>query len=507
MMHGDNKFEHPISVLFDVGDARRIVGQFKLKRGELFDSNVVSITDDDFFHIDDGGCLHGVSEAGRVSLLNCVTGGPLGSTHWEKFAIHHGDVSFRYALFGKRHVTADERCIRGIQFTLEGVDSSVFMHDKFERFGHIPDPHPEILDAIRRRRPDHLKGDFVQGQAMVSYFTGDWDALSKFETVLGNVRVGRSMLVDFFGTSMKNALPVSVDFDDDPTTLERAWEKMREIRQFFAWMMGYAPAWKEVFVFTSRQNEAGLRADPDGMFELFGPNEWKEVPEDARRYGTLIDASRNPGHFADVMTNWLERNANANRRNANTRFFGCLWGASGRVLEDAIVSAANTFDLLPNEDKPDAQALSGDVPDILNDATTKIKDTMAAGTQKEDVLNALGRIRTNKRLRDIVEHRARVVLDHFGEETLKSLNDVIRLAVLCRNYYTHGADSGPAGNVDFSDPNVAIFLTKTLEFVYGASELLLCGWDPAKSVSDEWHPLGGYVKFYDYNRSVVLEQK
>ncbi len=507
LMLREDKYERPIGVLFNTGEGRRIAGQLKLERGNLFDCNVVSIADDRFGHVADGGSLHGVSKAGKVSLLDCVRGGMLGMTGGGDFSMRHGDVSFRYALFGKRHVAIDEKCIRGIQFTLEGLESSVFMHDKYERFGHLHDPDESVLKAIERTRPEHLKGDFVKGQAMVSYFTGDWDFLPRFETVLGTVHVGRSMQVDFFGRSMEDTPRITVDFDDDPTTLQGAWEKMREIRQFFAWMMGYAPGWKDVVVFTSPLDEDGFRADADGEIEVFGPNEWKEVSEAGRQCGTLIDASLHPGHFREVMAKWLERNGNAKRRSANTRFFGCIRGTSERVIEDGIVSAANTFDLLPSEDKPEAQPLPDGVQAVLHDASEKVKDQLASGAQREDVLNALGRIRKNKRLRDIVEHRAEIVLNHFGADRLKQLKEVIGLAVKCRNYYTHGPDDQDSADVNYADFGVVYFLTETLEFIYGASELLSCGWNPSHSVRDEWHPLGGYVRFYDNKRSVVLGLK
>ena len=503
MMLGDDRYKGPIWALFDVGDSRRISGQLKLKRGGLLDSNVVSIADDEIVQIPDGGSLHGISVAGRVSLLDCVSGGVLGSTSWGDFVIHHGDVSFRYALFGMRHVAADEKCIRGIEFTLEGVESSVFMQDKFERFGCLHDPDDEILDAIERRRPDYLKGDFVKGKAMVSYFTGDWDYLPRFKTVLGTVRVGRSIQADMLGRTMEDTPRISIDFDDDPTTLEGAWEKMRDARQFFAWMMGYAPAWKDVMVFTSELNEDGFRVDRDGHLEVFGPNEWKEVPENARRCGTLINASGNPEHFVEVMGTWLERNDDPKRKRANARFFGCLGGISGRVMEDGIVSAANTFELLPAEDKPQAKPLAKDVFDILKDATDKVKDAMTPGDRREDVLNSLGKVRANKRLRDIVEHRAAVVLNYFGRDKLENLQGMIRLAVQCRNYYTHGGDETNAVAVDFGDIDVVYFLTETLEFIYGASELLECGWDAATSLADEFHPIGGYVRSYDHYRSAL----
>lgn len=503
MRHGNEKYGHPIGVLFDVGNERRVAGQLLLKRGDLFDSNVVSISDDRFLHIRDDESLHGVSEAGRVSLLECVRGHVLGATRWDDFAIHHGDVSFRYALFGKRHITADDHCLWGIEFSLEGVDTTVFAHDRFERFGFLPDPDDEILDVIKKKRPDYLKGEFVKGQATVSYFTGKRDYLPRFETVLGTVHVGRSIQVDLFGQRMLEAPRISIEFDDEPTTLEGAWEKMRKVWQFFAWMMGYAPGWKDVGVFTSKPDDNDLRRYADGLFEVFGPNEWKETPEVEKQCGTLIDASSNPDHFVNVMRNWLERNSDPRRKEANSRFFGCIRGTTNRVLEDGIISAANTFDLLPAEDKPEAEPLADEVVSVLDRAKREIRSAMTDGSRKNDVLNELGRIRTNKRLRDIVEHRAAVVLEHFGRDKLQDLEKFIRLAVQCRNHYTHGGAALKKNDVNFGDFAVVVFLTRTLEFVYGASELLRCGWDPTTSLADEWHPIGGYVKDYNRRRTVV----
>ena len=502
-MFREDKYERPIGVLFDSKDGRRIAGQLKLTRSDLFDSNVVSITNDDFVHIDSGGSLNGISEEGKVSLLDCVRGGTLGRTHRDDLVIHHGDVSFRYALFGSRHLSVDETCIHGIQFTLEGAESSVFLNDKFKRFGHLYNPDEAVLRAIERTRPDYLEGEFVRGKAMVSYFTGDWDFLPGFDTVLGTVRVGRSMQIDLFGRVVEDAQHIAVDFDD-PTNLEGTWGKMREIRQFFGWMMGYAPRWKDVLIFTSQPEEHGFREDVSSEIEVYGPNELKEVPEVARQRGTLIDASQHPEHFMEVMAKWLQRNGNARRNHANARFFGCFPGASDRFVEDRIVSAANTFDLLPNEDKPETEPLPENVLDILTDASKKAKCCMPPGAHRDDVLNGLGFIRRNKRLRHIVEHRAEIVLNRFGSHRLRDLEKIIGLAVKCRNYYTHGPGGPEPADVDYTDVNVVVCLAETLEFIYGVSELLLCGWDPDKSVRDEWHPLGGYVESYDAKCRMVM---
>ncbi len=504
MLPRDDKYKRPIGVLFSAKEGRRITGQLSLKKGDILDSNVVSVADDEFFHVPEGGSLHGVSEAGMVSVLDCLRGGTLGSTSWADFTIHHEDLSFRYALFGMRHIAIDEECIWGIQFTLEGADASVFMHDKHEKFGHLHNPDETILDAIERTRPKYLRGEFVKGKAMVSYFTGHWDFLPRFETVLGTVHVGRLMQIGSFGRTMESTPRITIEFDQHPVTLERAWEKMRQIRQFFTWMMGYVPRWKDVMIFTSGVNGDGSRRDTDGDLEVFAPNEWEEMPEGAREYGTLIDASRHPDHFVEVMQNWLKRNSNARRKSANARFSSCFPGTASRVIEDGIVSAANTFDLLPDEDKPDAEPLPDSVLEILAEAVTKAKCCMPRGAQREDVLGALGTIRRNKRLRHIVEHRAEIVLDHFGNDRLKQLNHVIRLAVKCRNYYTHGPGDQDLGDADCADFQVVLFLTATLEFIYGASELLLCGWNSATSARDQWHPLRGYIESYEAKRSTVL---
>ena len=504
MSRRDSWYKRPIGVLFETEEGRRIDGQLRLKRGGLFDSNVVGLVDDAFFNVADGSSLHGISEAGRVSLIDCVQGGMLSQSLWGDFELHHGDVSFRYALFGNQHITKDDECIRRIQFTLEGAESSVFMHDRSDKFGHLLDPDQEILDAIVRNRPDNPKGEFVKGKAMVSYFTGDWYFLPQFTTVLGTVYVERLMRMDNIGRSMKDTPRVTVDFDDEPTTLEGAWEKMREIRQFFAWMMGYSPGWKDVQVFASSVDEEGNRADLDCCLDAFGPNEWKQVPGNTWQFGTLIDASRYPNHFMEVMGKWLQRNKSGEKKSANARFFSSIRGVSDRFVEDSIVSAANTFDLLPNQEKPKVQPLPDNVIATLNCAKEKIKCQMYSGEQREDVLTALGQIRTNRRLRAIVEHRAEIVLEHFGADTLKNLKRVIKMAVECRNHYTHGPRNRISNNIDYTDIKVVLFLSNTLEFIFAASELLHCGWDSKKSVGSEWHPIGGYVKTYNSRCSTVL---
>ena len=493
-------YEQPIGVKFRrENDGREISGQLTLTKGDLFNSNVVQLVDDKSFHIKDHEFLHGISAAGKVSLIDCVNGHPLAQTSWGDFDIHHGDVCFRYAIFGKKHITADQECIHGMQFALEGLRSSVFATDVHRTFGHISKPSKKITEAIAQHKPRHLPGRFVRDSATVSYFTGNSEFLASFETVLGTIRIMRVIHADFFGRGMVDTPIIVVDFLDNPTTLDGAWEKMRIIRQFFAWMIGYIPDWEDTVVYTAPLCDRTYATDDS--LDVFSVEDGFIEPRRTRRYDSLIDASENPQHFVEVMQKWLIRNDDEERSDANARFFSSL--AARRYLEDGIVSAANTFDLLPEEDKPHQSELPRAVLGVLRNASKEIKKIcMEKPFERNSVLNALGNIRANSSLRAVVGHRARVVLNHCADNELRGLSEVIQLAVKCRNYYTHGT-SESKGRTSLSDPSVVRFLTDTLEFIYGTSELLLCGWDMSKCGRGS-HPLTRYIREYDYNRTVTL---
>ena len=492
MLFGDDNDKHAVAMLLDGREGRTVAGQLDLTRDDF--GNVVRVFAEGHLYVQEHGCLKGISEAGKVSLLDCVEGRLPAQTFGNEYTLSHGNMVFRYALFGSRHISSEEACLRRIQFTIEGAGSSVLALQRSKR--PIFEPHQEIIDAINRKKPDYLEGDDLRNIRSMVVFTEDGELLPRTRTVLGNIGAFRVRLASY-GLDASDSYAISIEFDDEPTTMEGAWAKMRDVRQFFTWMMGYAPAWKDVTVFASTDGEdVGLR--------VFGPNEWKDVPEQVNVYGSLIDASSHSDHFMKVMRNWLERNADARRRSANARFFGCFRGTHDRFVEDGIVSAANMFDLLPDEDKPQPTPLPEGVLSMLKDTIKNIGTAMSKHPERDEVLTALGYVKANKSLGDVVKHRARTVTDHFGQDKLKNLDDDIRLAVRCRNHYTHGPRSRDTGGVDFSDFEVVHFLTRTLEFIYGASELLLCGWDTNTSTADVWHPLGGFVKSYDRSRAILM---
>ncbi len=476
------RYRHPFGVLLDLGDGREISGQINLS--EHLGDNAASLYDKDDFTVQRGSSLCGTCQYGMVSLLDCYPRNRV-VTQQGSAPFFRSDLSFRYAVFGTRHLCPEERTIRSIHFTFAEIDA-ILSNRRFDAFGQLLDPHDDIIDAIERNRPDHQTGSFRKnGSAMVFYFTGKHELLPQTPTPLGAISATRTLHIDAASPTVEDVPYITIDFDDHPATLAGAFQKMMIVRQFCAWMIGYTPRWKDVRVFTGELVDGAYRTreegHPDTGLEVFAPMRVGGDESEGNNGSwpdALIDASQDPDHFMAVMKVWLERNSDPQRMRANNRFFGSMSGMPKRTVEDGICAAANTFDLLPPSDKPNTAPISHDIKDILREAGKRIKKLPnLEHSEREEVLNQLGRIRAYVNLRQVIEPRADLVLQCVGERTLPHMDRVIRAAVLCRNYFTHGTDDGRSGDVDIADPSVALFLTRSLRCVYAMSELLSCGWD------------------------------
>ena len=498
------RFRHPFGALLDLGDGREVAGQINLSERELGD-NAATLYDNDDFTVQAGSSLYGTCQYGMVSLLECYHRSRI-VTRRSSGPFFRSDLSFRYALFGTRHLRPEDRTIRSIHFTFAEIDA-ILSNRRFDAFGQVLDPHDEIIGAIERNRPDHHTGSFrTDGSAMVFYFTGKHELLPKTATQLGAISAARTLHIDAASPAVEDVPYITIDFDDHPTTLADAFQKMMIVRQFCAWMIGYTPKWKDVRIFTGELVDGSYRTReggyPDNGLEVFAPVGFRgDEPESSNGSwpDALIDASQEPDHFMTVMKVWLERNSDPRRMRANNRFFGSISGMPKRTVEDGICAAANTFDLLPSSDKPNTVPISQDIKDILSEAGRRIKKLQNLDpSEREEVLNQLGRIRAYVNLRQVIEPRADLVRQCVGESTLPHLDKVIGAAVLCRNYFTHGTDDGRSGDVDIADPSVALFLTRSLRFVYAMSELLSCGWDFVDWINSVRmnHSLARYLREY-----------
>ena len=477
--HDENPYDDSIGAVFDLGD-HDLHGRIILEQGEFPYASTTSVFEDKLISIPPGSDLHGISERGRVSLLSCYNGnGLLVSDEGKRPVVSEGgltSISIRseYAVFGNECLDRHDPVIRGMRFAFEDFHT-MLDHASLApaAFGSIVDPDPNIIKTIEEHGPSHAPSMRDHDNPLIFYFTGKYEILPTVNTVLGSISALRDLHVTMSaGTNANDAPYVNIDFDDEPVTLDGAVAKMNTMRQFFAWIVGYAPKWKDVRVFKGRRlNDAYHRVNdngnPDSGFNVFTSDFGGTTSQQATPSGghTLISPSRQPGHFMDVMKTWLERNNE--RAHANRTFFASARGMFTTVIEDRMCAAANIFDQLPVADRPHKKAKMLDV----------------------------ARFRYQK-----------VIRRHLD---LPRMADVVESAVSCRNHITHGMATGNTHGVDYSDLRAVTFLTDALRFAYGVSELLECGWDMKQwqQLPLKWHhPFGRFIESYDETLGAVMPQ-
>ena len=475
--HGENPYEKSIGAVFDLGNDQDLHGRIVLDQKKLSYASTTRIFEDKWVSIPPGSDLHGTSEKGRVSLLSCYGGVGLAPDDVRRPGVLDGgstSVSLKseYAVFGNEYINRDDRVIRGMRFAFDDfhtiLDHTSLGHDAF---GSIVNPDPHILEALNEHKPSYAPSVGEHDRPWIFYFTGKYEVLPTAHTVLGSISALRNLHVTMSGgTSVSDAPYVNIDFDDEPVTLDGAVTKMNTIRQFFAWIVGYAPKWRDVRVFKGKKlPQEGYRVNdngnPDTGFDVFtsyfgGTTYRRRAPSGGH---TLISPYRQSHHFMDIMEEWLARNGE--RAQPNRTFFASTRGMFTTVVEDRMCAAANIFDQLPVCDKPHRRA----------------------------------------RMFDVARHRyQKVIRPHFK---LPSMEKVIESAVNCRQHIEHGSARGRTHGVDYSDLGAVGFLTDALRFVYGASELLDCGWDFehwAQHPLRREHPFGRFLESYGTVLSAVM---
>lgn len=478
--HGENPYGKSIGAVFDLGMNQRLHGRIVLDHEDLMYASTTKIFDNKPFDIPHGSSIHGVSERGKVSLLSCYGGsfGPLASPEgMQREPVWSGassscDLRSEYVVFGNEYLRRNDPVIVGIRFAFEDFHG-LLDNLSGDSFGCIVDADRRILEAIERHKPHGAPGGLSEyDKPWILYFNGRYELLPTAQTVLGSISVLRILHVTMSGGANASDAPyLKISFDGPSVTLDGAVERMHAVRQFFSWMSGYAPKWTDVRVLAGR-------TPPEGEHRLV-TDEGKAIEEldvftsyfggassGARRLGNmLVSPMRQPNHFMEVMTNWLERNVE--RARPNRTFFASTDGMFTTVFEDRMCAAANVFDQLPVVDRPSRQA----------------------------------------RMFDVARHRYQRVIR--PRVALPRMEEVIRSAVSCRQHITHGSTTSETHGVDYADLGAVDFLTEALRFVYGVSELLDCGWE-----IEHWlqrplkrdHPFGRFLESYEEVLSAVMPQ-
>ena len=462
--HGEDPYEESIGAVFDVGNDRELHGRITLDKETLSYASTTKIFENKLVSIPSGSDLHGTSERGHVSLLSCYGGsGIFVHDDGQQPAILDGgstsaNIRSEYAVFGREHLKRDDAEIRSMRFVFDGFHEMLDNPHSRDAFGHIFEPDERLIDAIEKHKGSGNPSAGGYGRPWVFYCNRKVEVLPTVQTVLGAVSAQRMFHVTTSeGTKASDVRYMTVEFGDEPVTLEQAIQKMNIIRQFFAWTVGYAPKWKNVLVFKD-ENSTGF----DVFTSSFGGTTSDLGTAGIPTGQTLISPFFRPNHFMEVLKSWLARNSDRGR--PNRMFFASMRGMFTTVMDDTMCAAANVFDQLPATDRP-GRSMNAHQLDV---ARHRYKKTI------------------RPRLRS-----------HFE---LPRMEQVIESAINCRHHITHGFAKGNTHGADYSNPDVVMFLSAALRFVYGASELLDCAWD-----MDHWlslrfkreHPFGLFLHSYD----------
>ena len=466
--HYEDPFEGSIGARFDLDQStgvkfglgavnrRYLNGRITLSNERGVSAATTQVFDVDEFDVSHDSDLYGGSERGLVSLISCYRG---------RFRFSHGirgsaissTIHSSYAVFGSSHLNRDDPVIRNVTFGFD--DLHTYFHGTRPSHTSITlrDVHPSIVDAIDKHKPDYMKTSPTQyDHPHVLCFDGRHDLLPTIQTSIGRVSLrclihGRKSA----GVGFNDELYISIDTSMDPVKMDDAIMNAHKVRNFFSWMIGYAPTYKRMMIFKGDNPFGDQKGAYDPGLDVFLSHRGGITVDNSKLGGSiLINPGHQPDQFTEVMKNWLDRYSD--RRLANITYHSIMQGMFVTVMESKMCSAANLFDQLPASDKK---------------GKSKMLDI------------ALNRYR--KKIRPNLD--------------LPRMDKVIESAVNCRHYLTHGETNRERHGVDYNSHQAVVFLTNALRFVYGASELIECGWDMkywlGLSFKHE-HALGRFIETY-----------
>ena len=445
---------------------------YRTVTGELFDGRSVSVLD----------CV--LQDIRNTSMQAPE---PQGERHVKSVAT----MFPHYVCLGNRTLSESDVSISNISFFMRDA-LSVFY--EFDDFGSVLNTEP--FKEMLRRDKEKIRPLDLGDAPIIQYFTGRFE-LARVEIPDGVVIASHRPIESLGGprgVRIKNKVQVSLKFFA-PRHLSDALDCLSNLVRFFETTVGRSQDLNDI--------RLGLVGEPNGVgLELIRSFETKH------RSGRRPD--RRPGP-RDVLLCTIEHReqlqrvlseyarTDEERRGARWRFRASLVRQGYSI--DRIVAAANMFDIFPEAAYPRTE-----LPDEVASAA-KLADQLfrplPESPERASILVALKKL-GDRTLKQKVRFRAQSTgLDELFPGLLEILDD----AVDCRNHYVHGFK--PKFDYDANFDAVCLF-TNALEFVFGASDFIDCGWDihswKAGRPQDE-HPFGSFIINYREQRDRYIASR
>ncbi|MYN12775.1 hypothetical protein GSY71_06405 [Pusillimonas sp. TS35] len=397
-----------------------------------------------------------------VSCLDCVGGAEPN----ERFD-SRGNSSYSWNLFphfvviGNRLFDPKNDKISSIYFSITDV-SKIF--DDFDSYGVVYDCPAQVLDMIPKSIGDRQVPHGPKPK--LAYFAGRTDLL-KVEVTDGCINVQHWPSFDMGsseGIRLGSRLMLSIDFSE-PEELTSCIGSVTRLLRFFSLVAGRTQSVSDIQIKVDGANERDL---PLSLYWSLAPSvEHSEAETDEPSFRDMpLDAIRRPDEFANSLSSWWQESSA--QKVARSRFHSCR--ERGNHFDvDRLIAAANMFDLRVSNG---TAAIAPELARVCKESVTALKE-LPNTDDRNEAIRALKRV-GQLSLRKKILIRADVVKSRF---ILADLDEVVQIAVQCRNHFVHG---GGGRSFDYSviEP-YTVFLTETLEFIFGVAELIDCGWDGA----------------------------
>jgi hypothetical protein len=382
------------------------------------------------------GVLHDLT---KVTLINCVAPGSPSSRSHGVDSYHYASIFPHFVALGDHHLRPDERVIAAADLLID--DANILFCD-YDAFGWLMDARPfieEVADAAAGR-PVTTGPD-----PQIVYFTGKRKVFTA-STALGTISAFHGPLVSMRlpgGGALRSRIMVSIAFEE---TVDFATAMFR-VRLA---SNDEASDMLRVYWSMAPKRDSSSRSNKPDSSDI------------------LLDAVRQPQEFSRVLERWIGRQADW--RDARYQFVNSFSRQRSYDI-DRLIRSTNMFDILPKSAVPHDVPIGDDLK-CAQLASRALFRALPLSRERNSILSALGRIGESN-LKHKVSYRAKRLVEGVPE-WFPDLVMVTDEAVNCRNHYVHGTPPRFGYNRNFA---AVVFFSETLEFVFGASDLIDAGWD------------------------------
>ena len=426
------------------------------------------------------GVLHDLT---KVTLINCVAPGRPSSRSRGVDSYHYANIFPHFVALGDRHLRPDERVIAAADFLID--DANILFCD-CDAFGLLIDAGPFIQEVANAAVGHSVT---TGPEPRIIYFTGKREVFAA-STALGTVSAFHAPVVNVRepgGGTLRSRIMVSIAFEE-PVDFATAMFRVARITEYLGLLVGRPQNLIDIRVHMASNDETPV------MLKVY----WSMPPKRGSSSGSqkpisfdiLLDAIRHPQEFERVLERWIERQADWH--DARWRFFNSFSRQTSYDI-DRLIGSANMFDILPKSAVPPEVPIGDDLKCAQSTSRVLFR-ALPQSDERNSVLGALGRIGESN-LKQKVRYRAEGLVAAVPE-WFPDLTMVTNEAVNCRNHYVHGGPPRFDYNGNFA---AVVFFTDTLEFVFGASDLIDAGWDIRSWIvqgTTMSHPFGKYRANY-----------